>query len=57
MSNKLKSRKFWIAVMGAMMLILTDGLGMDINKEVILGAMGVLISYILGESYIDSRKK
>ena len=39
------------------MLILTDGLGMDINKEVILGAMGVLISYILGESYIDSRKK
>ena len=56
MSSKLKSRKFWIAVAGAIILVLTEGLGVDIPREAILSFIGILIAYILGEAYVDSRK-
>ena len=56
MKNKMKSRKFWISVVGAVLLVLVDGLGLGIDREVILAAAGVIISFVLGESYIDSKK-
>ena len=56
MRNKLKSRKFWVSIVGAILLILADGLGVNIDKEVIIAAAGVIIAFILGESYIDSKK-
>ena len=56
MRNKMKSRKFWISVVGAVVLVLVDGLGIGIDREVILAAAGVIISFVLGESYIDSKK-
>ena len=45
-----------MAVIGAVLLVLVEGLGVNIDKEVIIVAAGVLISFILGESYIDSKK-
>lgn len=45
-----------MATLGAILMILIEGLGLNIDKEVIIAAAGVLISFILGESYIDSKK-
>ena len=45
-----------MATVGTILLVLADGLGVNIDKEVIIAAAGVLISFILGESYIDSKK-
>lgn len=56
MAQKFKSRKFWLAVTGGILVILNDGLGLNIDSETILSFTGIIISYILGESYIDSKK-
>ena len=55
--NKLKSRKFWMAVVAAGVAIANDGLGLDLPQEAIMTVAGVAIAYILGEAYVDSQKK
>ena len=54
--EKLKSRKFWMAVVAGILLILTEGLGMDLPIETILAFAAVVASYIFGEAYIDAKK-
>ena len=51
---KFTSRKFWMAVVGALLLIANEGLGLNISEEVVLPFVGLLMAYILGESYIDA---
>lgn len=53
---KLKSRKFWMAVVTAGIVIANEGLGLNLPKEEIMTVAGVAIAYILGESYIDANK-
>ena len=55
--NKLKSRKFWMAVLTALLIILNDGLGLDIPNESLISIVGIVVAYIAGESYIDSKKR
>jgi len=55
--SKLKSRKFWMAIVAAAVLVLNDGLGMHLDKETIMTLAGVVISYILGQSYVDANKE
>lgn len=55
--SKLKSRKFWIAVVGAVLVILNDGLDLGIDNETVMYAAGILITWILGESAVDTVKK
>jgi len=52
--QKLTSRKFWVAVASAMFIILTDGLGLNIDKTVYWQLAILAIAYILGEAYVDS---
>ena len=54
MLKKLKSRKFWIAVVSAILLILCRGLGRPLPEDAILAVAGVVISYILGQSHVDA---
>jgi len=54
--EKLKSRKFWMAVVGALLIILTEGLGFDIPTETVLAFAAVIMSYIFGEAYVDSHR-
>ncbi len=56
--RKLTSRKFWLTLVGFVTTVLV---ALNINEitieqiVAIITAGGVLIAYILGESYIDSK--
>lgn len=57
--QKLSSRKFWVAIIGFVTAILVtfkiDNLTIEQVTSVI-GALGVLVSYIIGEGMIDSKR-
>lgn len=57
MPEKLKSRKFWVTVVSAILIVLNEGLGLDIDSETVLGFAGIIISYLLGQSYVDSKSQ
>lgn len=54
--DRLKSRKFWMAVVGAALIVANDGLGLNLPKEETLTVAGVIIAYILGQAYVDGKK-
>lgn len=54
--QRLKSRKFLSALFSAIFIILNEGLGAPIDREAYAWITGVIISFILGESYIDANK-
>jgi len=54
--KKLRSRKLWVAIGGALALVLVDGLGMDLDKDTIIAVVGIVASYVLGQAYVDSKK-
>ncbi len=51
----LLSRKFWIASATALVLILQDTLGIELDPENLVAVILPVVAYILGESYIDAR--
>ncbi len=56
MYSKLKSRKFWMAVMTALVLIANDGLGLNLPKDAIMAVAAVVISYVIGEGAVDAAR-
>ena len=55
--SKLKSRKFILAVVTAILIVLNDGLGLGIDSETVLAFAGIVATYILGESAVDVARK
>lgn len=55
--SKFKSRKFWLAIVSAVLVVLNDGLDLGINREAIMTMAGIIISWILGESFIDGVRR
>jgi hypothetical protein len=56
--RKLSSRKFWVAVAGFITAVLVACNLPELQIEqiaAIISAMGVLVAYILGESYADGQ--
>ena len=54
--DKLKSRKFWMAVVGALTPIMAQFFSQEINLEQSLVATSaILISYIFGQAYVDAK--
>lgn len=53
MSSKLKSRKFWMAVVAALIAIANEGLGLNLPTEALMTVAGVVIAYILSEGAVD----
>lgn len=56
MLEKIKSRKFIISVVSAVLVLLNQGLGYELPTETVLGFAGIVISYVLGQSYVDAQK-
>ena len=56
MLNKLKSRKFWMAIIASVGAGIVAGLGYDVSPEQIAAIEAPLIAYILGEAYVDGKK-
>ena len=54
--HKLKSRKFWVAVCSALFIVLTEGLGVDIDQNVYWAVAGIALAYIFGEAYVDANR-
>ncbi|WP_199614622.1 hypothetical protein [Paenibacillus alkalitolerans] len=56
MKNKFKSRKFWMAVITAVLIVLNDGLELGIDNETVLTFAGLVATYILGETAVDATR-
>lgn len=58
--KKLSSRKFWMALSGFITTLMVafkiDNLTVE-QVVAIVGAMGTLVAYILGESYVDGKRE
>jgi hypothetical protein len=54
--DKLKSRKFWMAVVTAAVILINEGFEMDLPAEAIYSVAGIVITYILGQSAVDTKK-
>jgi hypothetical protein len=53
--SRLKSRKFLSALFSAIFIILNEGLGAPIDRDAYGWLTGVIIAFILGESYVDGK--
>jgi hypothetical protein len=53
MSDKLKSRKFWMAVATATITVLVDGLDLPIDGQTVLAFVGLVASWIWAEAVVD----
>ena len=57
MIEKMNSRKFMLVVATAILSIANDGLGLGLPAESILNVVGLVISYVLGQGYVDGQKE
>ena len=54
--EKLKSRKFWFALIGALLPIIAQGFSQEIPlADAITLSVGVIVTYILGQGYVDGK--
>lgn len=54
--RKFKSRKFWMAVISALLVILNEGLDLGIDEQTVLAFAGIIMSFIFGEAYVDGKR-
>lgn len=54
--KKFTSRKFILAVSGAILIILNDGLELGIDSDTVLAFAGLLATWIVGESAVDANR-
>ena len=52
--EKLKSRKFWIAVVTALLVVANDGLGLNLPADSIKTVAEIVIAYIIGQGAVDA---
>lgn len=52
----IKTSEFWLALIGAIIPVANQYLGMNLPTETILSISGIVISYILGRSYVKSKR-
>ena len=56
MPDKFKSRKFWFALLGAILPVVASTLTGEVALEqAITLSVGILASYIVGQGYVDGQ--
>ncbi|OEH86264.1 hypothetical protein BHU72_12070 [Desulfuribacillus stibiiarsenatis] len=55
--SKIKSRKFWMAVVSGALVVANEGLGLDLPIEAVMTVAAVAIGYILGQGYVDGKEQ
>ncbi|QSQ10484.1 hypothetical protein H0A61_02892 [Koleobacter methoxysyntrophicus] len=53
LKQKLTSRKFWVAVASAAFIILSEGLGLNVDQDLYWKIITVALGYIFGETAVD----
>jgi len=56
LKRKLTSRKFWVAVASAVFIILSEGLGFNVDSELYWKIVALALGYIFGEAAVDIAK-
>ncbi len=56
LKQKLGSRKFWMAVVSALLVVANEGLDLKLDGQTILAFAGIVITYILGEAAVDIKR-
>lgn len=56
LKQKLLSRKFFLACVFAVLVILNRGLDLGIPEEAVMLIAGVMATYIFGESIVDAAR-
>jgi len=51
--QKLTSRKFWVAVATAVFIILSEGLGFNVDRDLYWKLVALALGYIFGEAAAD----
>ncbi len=54
--NKLKSRKFWMAIVSGLLVVFNKGLGIDLPEEGILGISGIALGYLASQGWVDGQE-
>ncbi|MEF3306693.1 hypothetical protein [Paenibacillus sp. GYB003] len=54
--SKFKSRKFWMAIISAILVVLNDGLDLGIDNNTVLAFAGIVMSFVFGEAYVDAKR-
>jgi len=54
--NRLKSRKLWMAVISAALVIANRGLDLNIDENTVMAFAAIVMSYIFGQAYVDAKK-
>jgi len=52
-----KSRKFWVALVTLVSMLVSHFAGVELDAEEILAIVLPAVAYILGEAWVDSRKR
>ena len=55
--EKLKSRKFIMTVLTALIMVGNDGLGLNLPSESLMTIAGLVMSYVIGQGYVDGKEK
>ena len=55
--EKLKSRKFILVVVTALLTVCNDGLGLNLPSESIITIVGLVSSYVIAQGYVDGKEK
>ncbi|WP_422449203.1 hypothetical protein [Thermoanaerobacterium sp. DL9XJH110] len=53
LKQKLTSRKFWVAVASAAFIVLSEGLGLNVDSDLYWKIITLALGYIFGETAVD----
>jgi hypothetical protein len=54
--ERLKSRKFWLAIVGALIPVINQEFNLNLDSNTILGILGLLATTIAGFAHVDAKK-
>ncbi len=54
--DKLKSRKFWVAIIAGAIVVGASELGFDLEQESVVAFTAIVIAYLTGQSIVDRQK-
>ncbi len=54
--DKLKSRKFWVAIIAGAIVVGAGELGFDLEQESVVAFTAIVIAYLTGQSFVDRQK-
>ena len=52
---KLKSRKLWITALVPILGLIAKAIGVELSDAAITAVAGIVIAYLVGQSYVDSK--